>query len=120
MHSQEASCCQTLTEGPAVIGKTKGNAINALQIGEEKSCLTVSSALACVAKELIQVILPLPIGQRQITRHSGHATETYLASMLAALQLQDPFKSRLQVTVPAGAACKGRPATFPKVATIFD
>lgn len=59
MHRQDASCCQTLTEGPAVIGKRKGSAISALQIHGEISLLEVSSALACVAKELIQGILPV-------------------------------------------------------------
>lgn len=103
MHSQDASCCQTLTEGPAVIGKRKGSAINTLQIGEEKSCVAESSALARVAKELIRMILPAAAGPRQTTHYSGQAADTYLASMLAALQLQEPFKSRAHVMVPAVA-----------------
>jgi len=57
-HSHEASCCQTLTEGPAAKGKRKGSAINALQIAGGRYCSTASSAPARVANKSIGRILP--------------------------------------------------------------
>lgn len=75
MHNQDASCCHTLTEGPAVIGKRKGSAIRALRIAGERFLLAIQSAPACVARELIQVILPMPTGQGRPPVTAGKLTK---------------------------------------------
>ena len=43
-----------------------------------------------------------------------------MRSRLAALQFQDPFKSRDHVIVAAGVPCSGGPARFPNVATTVE
>ena len=78
---------------------------------------------ACAADRLTQRVHLRAGRQTDVSAaptYRGHAGETYLGSMLAALQLQLPRKSRSHVTVPAGVLCSGPPARFPNVATIVE